>query len=276
MYEKIKKYILNELSLDESVLEKNKNLKYGNIDEEVREKILVYNTYYNFIEYPECIKIIEKIKNAIEEKYKEKYHEESMTISIILLKSFLDKKVYNTTEKFINSDDIFNYMVDQYQKYLLIKKIYVPEKQIQTIILHILDLVNNKNIISSKIINVMGGYLKTHKYYSLIVDSYLNITTDFFSFSLIDFKLIEYNDKLFITTVHYSKTHELNKKNFKSDQYFKIKNISYIMKKINVRLKVDKEFQLMLKNKNENEIGVLKEKIKNYFEILNLHYEKEL
>jgi hypothetical protein len=276
MYEKLKEYILKILNIEKHILEKCANTPYCQItDLELREKILVYRTYYNFLEYPECVAILEKIYKTINNVYENKI-EKNYTISIIILKSFLEKKIYDVSEKYINSDEIFNYIVEEYQKYLLIKKIYIGEKQIQLLMLHILDILDHEGVILSKIVKMAGAHLKTYKYYALKVETYLNLSNDFFVFSFMDFKIIEYDERVFITTLHYSKTHELNKKNFKSDRAFKIKNMNYIIQKINLKLKVDDEFQKILRAKTTNEVGVLKEKIRRLLETLNLYYEKEL
>jgi hypothetical protein len=196
----------------------------------------------------------------------------SLIISIIILKSFLEKKILNLGENYINSDDIFNYCVDSYQKHLILSKIFIPEKQIQGLILQLLDILTIKSIIKAKTIRTGGGHYKTHKYYSLPIETYC-YEKSFLSFSCMEFKWIEYNDLNYITTCHYSRTFLVNKKNFNSQKAFKIKNTNYMIKKINTKLYVDKDYQKLLQDEFKGDLGLIKEKIKILFDEINSFYE---
>jgi len=81
------------------------------------------------------------------------------------------------------------------------------------------------------------------------------------------------NQNYYVTNGHFSSTFELYIKNLKSNKKFELKNLNYILKKINVPLYVDNEYQKELKNKlnlNKNEIF---KKIKENIECINKNFD---
>lgn len=245
-------------------------------DDSIREKVLVYRTYYDFLENDECLYQLEKIFMVISKNNDYKSKKDLIHLSIIILKSFLEFKISEVSIKFLDSNDIFNYVSDQYEKYLILRRIYLSEKKIQTFVLYLLDLLVQNNVVEQKIIKYRGSYLKTYKYYSITIQTYSNCFKDFYSFSYIGFKLIEYQERIYIASVHYSKMYELSKKNYNSGKSFKIKDMSYIMNKTNLKVYVDHEYQLSLQKKFTLNLSELKIKLEENLDLLNLTYEQEL
>lgn len=268
-------HISKILQIDEELITNNKNKNYKEIENnELRQKILIINTYYSFIENKDCVDFIEKCNDILIENLDMKINKDFMLIlSIIILKSFLEKKkIINISENYINSDEIFNYCFDQFSKYLIYNKIYMTEKSINTVILYSVDLLVQKKIIKEKIITIKGHSYKTYKYFSVEIKDYVEKIN--FNYSYLEFKWLEVGDKYYIHSLHYSKMYEVNKKNFNSNKSFKIKDKNYIIKKINLKLYVDNEYQEYLKKKMKNE----KEYIKNIEETyinLNELYKKD-
>ena len=258
----VMKHIQKNLNVAENFLNHYKTEELKKIETPLlREKLLIYWSYYDFTKNEESLEILEKIYKIVLEINKIKIPDNSLTLSIIILKSFLSKKIFNLGEKYINSDEIFNYCTESYNKYLILEKIYVPERQIQCLILQILDILSFKKIIKEKIIKMNGTFYKTHKYYSLDVETYC-CSNNFFAFSCTEFKLIEYGESSYITTGHHSRTYLVNKKNFNSKKSFKIKNTNYLMQKINTKLYIDDEYQKLLKIHIKGDIENIKEEIK--------------
>lgn len=228
----------------------NENIKRKYIEinnEELREKIFIYNSYYDFINNEECLLFIEKSFNIFETNELGSNKESRLTLSIIILKSFIDKKFLpHLNDRYIQSDDIFNEVTDQFQKYLFTCNIFIPEKNIQTLVIHAIDLLVNCGLIKQKIIKLYSSEYKTYKHFSLSTGNYYNKHN--FIFSFVAFKWLEIGDKFYIYTFHYSKIYEINKKNFNSNKYFKIKDKNYIINKINKELYIDKEYVNDLKN----------------------------
>jgi hypothetical protein len=123
----------------------------------------------------------------------------------------------------------------------------MTKKTISTLSLQVLDILVQKDIIDQKKIELQAKPAKkTIKYYNIKNLNYKKLISDYISFSYSSFYLIEIAEENFITTGHYSKTYEIYRKNFNSNKRFNLKNVSYIMNKINVRLYVDKDYQLSL------------------------------
>lgn len=268
----------NLLNIDSNIIETYKNEKYCDIENiEIREKVHIFNNYYDFIYYEECVSHIEKIYSVlssnIDIKIKDK---DKLALSIILYKSFLEKKILiENNEKYINSDDIFNYTFDNFFKYLLLEKSYIRERSIQTLILHALDLLVENNLINAKTIRIKDNTYKSYKYYNIPISTYYKHINHLFNFSFVEYRWIEIDEKYFISTFHYSKTFEVNKKNFYSNKSFKIKNKNYILKKINLKLYVDNDYQNDIKDKYKNEIGVLLVNLNKYYETINLLFDND-
>lgn len=236
-----------------------------------KEKLLIFKTYYDFLENKSCLNFLEKAWESSEKKNVLTSQDDLLILLVIVLKSFLEKKnILENYEIYVNSDEIFNYITEQFKFYLITNKKYMTKKRISTTCLHLLDILVKDNIITQKIIHIWSKpHKKTIKFYSLLNINYIKKLEDYMIFSYDNFELIEFDDEYFITTHHYSKTYELYKKNFRSNKSFKLKNLNYILNKINVKLYVDENYQKYLKLKlktNENEIYNL---IRNNIELIN-------
>ena len=273
---KMNEYVLKILDISEEEVEKLSSIGISHINcPFLAEKILIMRTYYDFLENKSCMKKLEGIISIIDETQNEMSQYYKLTMGIIILRSFLDKTMYDVKEKFILSDIIFQNITDNYQKFLVIEGFYTSPKQIQTTVLHILDIMIEKKITSEKKINMWSPKFKTLKYYSLDVE-YTNNFNSFFSFSLNEYSAIQYGSYFYISSTHYSKTFRLDKENFSSKKSFKVKDVGYIMRKANLKLYVDEVYQDILKIKLKGEVGVILNSIKEKNELLSLHYEKEL
>lgn len=243
-----------------------KNISYNSIqNDELREKIWIFNSYYDFAENLSCLLFIEKSYKTLNNK--------ELVLVIIILKSFLEK---DEKVGFINSNDIFSYVDDQYFKYLLLEKKFIPEKKRAANILYILDILVSNGFIEEKIITYIGDRYKTFKFYKIRDVEYERPLISYFNFAYCEFKLIELNDIFYITTFHYSRTYEINKKNFNSNKAFKIKNIGYLMRKINTKLFVDEEYQEGLRKFFHNETKEVRDEIAYRSTILQSLYDKSL
>jgi hypothetical protein len=266
MKEKIIDHSSKLLEIDKNVLEKIKKSD----DRATKEKINIFKSYYSFIENEKCLKIIENMKDIFKKKIKIK-EEDYLCLSIIILKSFIDKKIIgSTSEKFINSDDIFNYIVENYKFYILKSKKYYNKKETYSVCLYALDLLVNEKIIEQKIIRLQERpHIKTIKYYSLMETGYIKPISDYILFSYDNFNLIQFDDEYYISTYHYSKTFELFKKNFFSDKNFKIKNIEYVLNKVNIPLYIDDDYLKNLYKKINTDENIIYEEIKRNTERIN-------
>lgn len=291
MKDKIKKIISELLSI--KIEELNKD--FGKVNENyTKEKIFIYKNYYDFIENDECLNFINDcFKNLEKFMIKDMNENDYITLFIIVLKSFLDKKnIINCHEEFVNSDEIFNEITDQFTKYLILNdrnntsdeylkysKFSIndedekeTEKKIQQKVLWTIHLLSETNLLKIKKINILG-LNKTPTYYALKNISYTKKIESFFIFSYTEFELFLWAKKAYITTFHYSKTFEVNKKNFWSNKSFEFKNLEYLNKKINLKLYVDKEFQEDLrKNMNIDKNEIFNEMVTKIKE-LNKKYE---
>lgn len=233
-----------------------------------REKLHIYKTYYGFINNQDCLKFISNAVSILSNADFVK-DDDLLTIVIIILKGFITKgNIFSGEQGYVLSDDIYNYVVDQYQYYLISTNRYSPKRNIGLKYLHIIDIIIHANMIVQKNIGVKsGGVVKTIKFYKILDVSYVKNLYEYMLFSYDIFSLINVGEEHYITSHHYSKTFELYKKNFNSDRMFKLKNLNYIMNKINVGLYVDEEYQKDLEMKlltNEKEI------------IDNIHLENKL
>ncbi len=64
----------------------------------------------------------------------------------------------------------------------------------------------------------------------------------------------------------------MNKKNFNSQRAFKVKDANYMIKKINTKLYVDRDYQKLLQNEFKGDLSLIKEKIKILFDEINGFY----
>ena len=266
-------HVFDILKIDPDEFENLKNKKYHEIDNEYdREKMLIVRTYYDFIDSNDCIYFIEKaynlLLNSFEIKIKQEY---KLIISIITLKSFTNKKnLTNFQEKYVPSGEIFNYIADEFKKYLIYSEVFLTDKNINTITIYIVDILVNNELINEKIIVMKGVNYKTYKYYSIYLLDYISVIN--FNYSFINFNWLEIGDDYYITSIHYSKIYKVNKKNISSNKSFKVKNKNYIINKINIKLFVDEEYKISLKKRYVDEKRVIDE-IKNSIKKINDLYD---
>ena len=188
MREIIMEHVFDILKIDPNEFENLKNKKYHEINNECdREKMLIVRTYYDFIDSNDCIYFIEKaynlLLNSFEIKIKQEY---KLIISIITLKSFTKKKnLTNFQEKYVPSGEIFNYIADEFKKYLIYSEVFLTDKNINTITIYIVDILVNNELINEKIIVMKGVNYKTYKYYSIYLLDYISVIN--FNYSFINF-----------------------------------------------------------------------------------------
>ena len=268
MKKKIYDHACDMLNIRYDILIENISVNYCEIsDLNLKEKIWIFKNYYYFIENKSCLDFIEKSQKIL--------NNEDLVISIIILKSFLDKQYFKKLD-YTKSDDIYNYVCDQYFKYMIINKKYDSIKKMNVNMLYLLDLHVNDGVIDQKNIYVTGDKFKSYKYYYLKEVYCEKPLFNYFNYSYIDFELLEYNDTYYITTFHYSKTFEVNKKNFNSNKSFKIKNLTYMMKKINTKVYVDCELVKDIRDRigcNKEELCALIEEKQN---LLQIFFNKNL
>lgn len=269
-------HIMDNLKIDKNFIEKYKNTNLNNIKNfEEREKIMIYRNYYDFINFEESINIIESFyKTFSEDENQNVPTEYKWILSIIIFKSFTEKyKFTSNCIGYVSSDDIANYVDEEFKKYLIFNNIYIKWKKRGTMIIGAIDILNHSKLIKSKIIKYQGLSYKTYKYYKIDIKDYIKKTD--FDYSYLEFKWVDFEDISYVKSIHYSKLYKINKKNIKSNKFFNIKDKKYILDKINIGLYVDKEYQkdLISLLKNEKE---LKEHLKQQTDLLKLHYEKDL
>jgi hypothetical protein len=237
-----------------------------------KEKINIFKQYYSFLHCDFSLAILFKIINILKENLKIDATD-CTVLSIILFKSFTNKtsttKMYET---YTSSDEIFNYMVEQYGFYFINKNTTISSKKISTFCLHAIHLVVLNNVVLEKTISMSSkNSLKTFKYYHLVDSGYIEPLEPIIFFSYDIFKVIKSANKYYVTTHHYSKTVELFKTNFKSNRAFKLTDIDYILKKINIELYVDDDYQRLLKKTiNINKKDLIKKIKLNSFQINSL------
>lgn len=89
-------------------------------------------------------------------------------------------------ENYAPSEEIYNYVCDQYYKYLLMSRRAAAEKKLNVLILHAIDMLIEHNIIFEKIIPTHGVRYKTYKYFKIEVEDYSAINN--FNFSFIEYQ----------------------------------------------------------------------------------------
>lgn len=255
-----------DLIKNELFLENNKNNQDCAV---LKEKLLILRVYYNFINNENCMSFIYTSYDALSAN---KVHiknfqftdDDILTITVLILKSFLKKTNFiDSSEKFINSDEILNDCVDQFKKYLILLKIHLSDKDIRIIFFYAINVLINKGTIVEKTVHFREKMIKTVKHYQLPNMNYTKSIEESFNHSFDEFKIIKWKGTYYAVTYHYSKTFEIFKKNFYSNKNFKLKDNRYLKDKINVKLYVDKEFQQDLKKITKIEdITELKEMLK--------------
>lgn len=278
-------YILNKLikqaaytlSLESEDITKFKQLQISELKSpREREAFNIYQSYYDFMENASCVAFITKVFNILTENSFKLIETDNdrITISIILLKSFTKKNFFIFEKnKFTNSDEIFNYVQDQFKNYIIFKKQFIPEKKIWTFSVHILDLLVKYDLIEQSIIHLSGIKYKTLKYYKIKGVSYSKSITDIFDFSYIEFDIQIHNNINYIVGGHYSKIFELYKKNFYSNKRFEVKKKEYLKEKINLKLFVDEEYLNELKNSLDLDIDKIKMDIDKKNEQIAEHFD---
>lgn len=265
------KHCTKTLKCDIGLFNKNINELDNPTD---KEKLLIFHSYYNFIKNEKYIKLIENSIEVIKQSKVNLNDDDLTTLIIIIFKSFLNKaSIDNIRELYINSNDIFNYTVEHYKYYLILSKRFMTKKSIEVLCLYVIDLLAKKELIKEKIIVNRSKFIyKTIKYYFIENISYIKKIDEYMIFSYKDYELIEFEGDYYITTGHFSKTFELFKKNFNSNKGFRIKNLNYILNKINIKLYIDSEYQQSLKTLlNIRKEGIINEIKKNTNKINNLY-----
>jgi hypothetical protein len=284
--QKIKIHIIKNLNITE---EEHAKLLSGfsyldETDTEKREKFFIHKTYYNFILDKSCVCFIEKSYNAIKDQIKnnKKYtflfnseDDDLLAIVIIILKSHISRKLLFNTKLFFNSDEYVNYCVENFFKYCLDKDIYMSEKNMRRLFIFFFSILIDSNLIVLKQTKYQSmGLYKTINFYSFFLISYELIDEELLNFSFSEFKLLQYEDKLYIHTFHFSRIFEICKKNFFSNKTFKPKNLNYVIGKINLKIYVDEEVCQEYKTKKskdqiKKEILIVTEKLLKNYEIEN-------
>ena len=127
MKKKIYDHACDMLNIRYDILIENISVNYCEIsDLNLKEKIWIFKNYYYFIENKSCLDFIEKSQKIL--------NNEDLVISIIILKSFLDKQYFKKLD-YTKSDDIYNYVCDQYFKYMIINKKYDSIKKMNVVLI---------------------------------------------------------------------------------------------------------------------------------------------
>jgi hypothetical protein len=270
----------------DKVFVENSFTKKNKISEDeliLKEKQLIIYNYYRFVNNPTIVEFIEKCFNilnydeTLNTQFKISKEEEILTLVIVLVKSFLDEKsIVETSDVFINSDSVLNYCEDQYKKHLIIKKKITDDKTIRATFFCAINILIESGLIGEITTIVSNNNYKTIKSYTIQDLNYVRNEEEYFNFSYQEFDIIEFNNSIYITTQHYSKTFEVYKKNFYSNKSFKIKNKAYLIRKINLKLYVDNFFQKeLLKEISVQDISDIPRIIKDKSEKLLEFYIKE-
>lgn len=148
-------------------------------------------------------------------------------------------------EFYVDSGEIFNYVTGNYKFYPILSKRHMFDKSIKTLCLYPIHLLVLKKLAKEKKkINIKEKFVfKTKKYYSIKNIKYYKKIDEYLIFSYNNCKLIEqeHGSDFYIIAGHFSKTHELYKKNFSSNKGFKLKKIEYILNKINMDIYADED-----------------------------------
>lgn len=295
------KHVLELLNLNYDSYLENKDKRLSEItDNVVREKIMVLRNYYNFLNDKPSIKFVQDVHDLIINSNEIKINKfiDPIELSIIILKSFLAKKnLVDTNFTFVNSYDIFNNINNYLFSYLISQKKYMHQRYINNLTILLLELLVHNQIINKKDVHFSKNESindwedcvedidqkirkgRKLKYYIINTERYsINVNKpiyEYFNFSWVGYEWTEINDQYYITGVHYSKTHKVNKKNIYSNKSFKIKNKKYVIGKINLPVYVDNKYQNNLKQFIEDD-NKITEKIKSLNETIKLLFDKKL
>lgn len=227
------------------------------------EKGRIFNIYYSFIHNKSCLNFIQEVVILLDKHQICIDKKDQIHLAIIILKSFLMKKTLrNISESHYDSDDIFNFIVQQYNFYLISVKKKIPLKKIQTLALHSLDVLVWENLLEQTIRSMQEGGIKTRKYYAILNINYEKKLFEYVEYSGDKYTFFEFDGVCYVTTHHYSMTIELFKANIFSNIRFKLKKVSYILNKINTPLYVDKKCQQIFKKRMNLDVTKTIEQIK--------------
>lgn len=239
--------------------------KNNSMDDREREIANIFNNYYYFLNSVESVNFIEKMLTILR-KYNFYFVKDEIdytTLAIIIFKGFCLKNFpfSKEGEKFIDSSEIYNFVKYQYKNYLIFLSIKINEKKIDTLVIHVLDILIEEGLVKQKLIILKHPTYKSIKYFYAEYKFYTKKIEEFFDFSFYEFELLEVNNETFLKGLHYSKFYELYRKNILSNKSFKITNNAYLKKKINLKLFVDEEYQKDFTNLLKNEKILEKEEI---------------
>lgn len=270
MREKIIDHCARTLKCERLLLHKKTSEVSGETD---KEKLLIFNVHYRFIHNESCLRFIEKSIAAVKNEIN-LVEDDVLALIIVILKSFLNKFSINLTKQFyVDSDEIFNYIVKYFKFYLINLKRYMPEHTLKITCLYAVQLLVNADLIEELKINTAScSFFKTKKNYSIVVD-YSKSIDEYMIFSYNKYKLIEYEGDYYVTSGHFFTTYEIFRKNFNSNRGFKLKNIEYIMNKINSKIYVDSDYQESLKNLLGVDRGELLKQINERTVAINNYYK---
>lgn len=273
-----------EVNIEDITFDSNVDNKENFISPALKEKKKIITNYYRFIENESCLFFLENCYNVLVNKdinYSriDCDDDDIITISIIILKGFIDNFNFsNNSIKYINSDELLNIYEDQYKKYLINTNRDLDNRKIRESFFCIINILSEKKILKEKIIVLSGTNYKTIKNYAILNVDYKKTIEDYLIFSKDEFNIIIYKETYYINTFHYSKTYELYHKNFYSNKSFKLKDMAYLEKKINIKLYVDKKIQNEIFDyiQNKYDIANIKKDLEKLIEELNLEYKNQM
>ena len=234
-----------QITDQELILLKKKHLSYSiETDSIRREKFFIWSSYYNFLNNETCLDFITKFDNILF-NFSKKDKKNSILLNddlrittiIIIIKSNITKRWVFNNDLYINSNDHINYCVENFVKYCITTNIYIPEKTIKQLFLMLFSLLSENNMIESKKITLQGK--KTYKtliWYRFHTVKYTVCDEEVLNWGFNSFKLLEWDKKYYIYTIHYSRLFEICKENFFSNKSFKPKDVNYLMEKINLKM----------------------------------------
>lgn len=245
-----------------------------------KEKFYIWKMYYGFILNKSCMLFLEKAYEALN-KHIEKQRkndlfltdsDSKLAILIIVLKSNLKFKPLTNEDYYIGSNEAVNYCSDMFHKYCISRQFFFLEKKRWQLFILIFSILIDANLITTKIIELRESNYKTLTYYNFPNIDYKLQDEEFLNFSFTEYKIIEFEDKLYVNTYHFSKLYEISKKNFFSGKAFRPKNIYYIFQKINIKLYIDEDFFKEMENfkSKDDIIQELSESFKNLKNIYDL------
>ncbi len=258
---------------------RNEKIEYNSPEE--KEKISSTLNYYNYIldsnssesflsvyyfilnkkPWLFCNSYLNMFFDSFEDKKISILFYSSLVIKTLSNPSYYRKSFYEgDSDEIVNADNWHNSTSVLETQFILIKnfiiyneiEVKIEESKNNLCFSNLFKFINvliQEKIIKEKIITrISNNKVKTHKYWSIIEETNLMHLICETNFSSLPYKLIKYNDVLYEKGFHFSKIILLCRKNWYSGEFFNIKDEKYVNKILNLKLYINKNSLIEIKN----------------------------